>query len=141
MEISEVRRRLSETVERAKRAAADRRVRVDEAGRAYSRFVEDVATPLVRQLASALKASGYPFTVFTPGGSLRLASDRSADDYLELSLDTTVAEPVVVVHVRRARGRNVIEHTSPVHAGPISQIDAELLLSVLLRELEPFVER
>ena len=55
-----------------------------------------IAVPLFRQVANALKADGYAFTVFTPSGSVRLMSDRVADDYIELTLDT----------VRRTRRRS-----------------------------------
>ena len=94
MEISEVRRHLSETIERAKRAAADRRTQVDEASREFVVFLEQVAVPLFRQVANVLKAEGYPFDVFTPGGSVRLMSETNADDFIELTLDTTGEEPM-----------------------------------------------
>ena len=77
MEISDVRKRVLETIDRAKRAAAERRVRADEAAREYGVFLERVAVPLFHQLAGALRAEGYLFNVFTPGGSVRLMSDRS----------------------------------------------------------------
>jgi hypothetical protein len=141
MEVSEVRRRLHETIDRAKRAALAKRGRVDEASRAYSTFLADIATPLFRQLANALKAAGYPFSVFTPGGAVRLMSDKSGDDYLELTLDTSGDQPVVVAHVRRGRGRRVIEHEGAVHSGPIEAITEDHLLGFLLKELEPFVEK
>ncbi len=51
--------------------------------------------PLFRQVANVLKAEGYQFTVFTPGGSVRLMSERNAEDYIELSLDTSGDEPLV----------------------------------------------
>ncbi len=89
MEISVVRKRLTETIERAKKQAADRRGRSDQAARDFEVFLQKVAVPLFRQVANALKADGYAFTVFTPSGSVRLMSDRAAEDYIELSLDTT----------------------------------------------------
>ena len=61
MEISEVRRRVRETIDRAKRQAAERRARVDEAAREYAVFLEQIAVPLFRQVANALKAHGYSF--------------------------------------------------------------------------------
>ena len=44
--------------------------------------------PLFRQVANILRADGYLFNVFTPSGSVRLMSDRAAEDFIELSLDT-----------------------------------------------------
>lgn len=141
MEISDVRRRVSETIERSKRAAADRRVRADEAGREYGEFLDRVAVPLVRQVANILKAEGYPFSVFTPGGSVRLMSEKTSDDYIELMLDTSGDQPAVVGHSRRARGRRIIESEQPIGQGPIRNLSENDVLAYLLKELEPFVEK
>jgi DNA-binding transcriptional ArsR family regulator len=141
MEVSEVRRRVAETIDRARHAAADRRARTDEASRAYAAFLDEVAVPLMRQIANILKAEGYAFSVFTPGGGVRLMSDKSADDFIELSLDTSGAEPSVTAHVRRTRGRRVIDAERAIHSGPVAAISEGQLLDVLLRELEPFVEK
>ena len=48
----------------------------------------------------------------------------------------------VVVHTRLSRGHRVIDRESVVAEGDdVMALDAERLLSVLLSELEPFVER
>jgi hypothetical protein len=140
MEISDVRRRVTETVERARRVAAERRARTDEASRDYAVFLETIAVPLVRQIANALKVQGFPFGVFTPSGSVRLASERSADDYIEVSLDTSGGEPVILGHSRRARGRRIIENERPI-GGPGIEVTEEQLLAFLLEELGPLVEK
>ncbi len=141
MEISEVRRHLTETIERAKRAAVDRRTLVDEASREFVVFLEQVAIPLFRQVANVLKVQGYPFDVFTPGGSVRLMSEKNADDFIEITLDTTGEDPIVMGHCRRARGRRVLESERPVAAGPIRNLTEQQVLDFLVKELEPFVER
>jgi len=141
MEISEVRRHLGETIERAKRAAADRRSHVDEASREFVVFLEQVAIPLFRQVANVLRVQGYPFDVFTPGGSVRLMSEKNADDFIELTLDTTGEDPVVMGHSRRGRGRRVLESERPVAEGPIRNLTEQQVLGYLLKELEPFVEK
>ena len=139
MEISLVRRRLTETIERAKRQAAERRGRSDQAARDFAVFLQKVAVPLFRQVANALKADGYAFTVFTPSDSVRLMSDRSADDYIELTLDTTGNPPGVVGQISRTRGRRVIDAERAV--GAPDAVTEEQLLDFLLKELEAFVER
>src|SRR4051794_14722287 len=139
MEISVVRRRLTETIERAKKRAAERRGRSDQASRDFELFLQKVAVPLFRQIANALKADGYAFTVFTPSGSVRMMSDRSSDDFIELSLDTAEDPPQVMAHVSRTRGRRVIDAERPVGAPEL--ITEEQLLEFLLKELEAFVER
>ena len=141
MEISLVRKRVIDAIDRAKRSAAARRTAADEAAREYSTFLADVAVPMFRQVAGVLKASGYPFTVNTPGGSVRLLSEKVQEDFIELSLDTSGDEPHVMFHTSRARGRRVFESERPIGKGPIGEITDELLLEILTKEIEPFVDR
>jgi hypothetical protein len=140
METSTVRNRLNVIIDTAKRSSAERRARNDEASRAYARFME-VAVPLFKQIAQALKVSGYAFTVFTPGGSVKLMSDKSAEDYIELSLDTTDDRPAVIGHVSRARGRRVIESEHPIAQKSVSDLTEDDVLEFVLKEIVPFVER
>jgi hypothetical protein len=139
MEISVVRRRVTETIERAKKQAAERRGRNDKAAADFELFLQKTAVPLFRQVANALKADGYAFTVFTPSGSVRLMSDRSSDDFIDLALDTGDDPPRVMGHVSRARGRRVIDAERAI--GAADAITEEELLDFLLKELEAFVER
>jgi hypothetical protein len=141
MEVSDVKRRIAETIERSKRAAGERRARADEAAREYGDFLDRIAVPLVRQVANVLKVEGYPFGVFTPGGSVRLMSERTSDDYIELTLDTSNDQPAVMGHSRRARGRRIVESEQPIGRGPIRNLTDEDVLAYLLKELEPFVEK
>jgi len=139
MEISVVRKRLTETIERAKKQAADRRGRSDQASRDFEVFLQKVAVPLFRQVANALKADGYAFTVFTPSGSVRLMSDRTAEDYIELTLDTADNPPQVMGQISRTRGRRVIDAERAI--GTPDALTEDQLLDFLLKELEAFVER
>ena len=141
MEISEVRNRVTQTIDRARREAADRRARNDEAGRAFEALLADVAVPLFKQIANVLKIENYPFTVFTPSGSVRLMSDRSSQDFIELSLDTTAGDARVICHTSRARGGHVLEAEVVVGSGAPESITDQELLAFLLKALEPFVER
>jgi hypothetical protein len=141
METSTVRNRLRDTIERAKRGAAERRAAADAAKGEYSEFLHEVAIPLFRQLANALKVAGHPFIVNTPADSVSLVSERAADDFLVLSLDTAAEQPHVVLRTSRSRGRKLFESERPVGKGPIAEISDELLLDVVLKELEPFVDK
>jgi hypothetical protein len=141
METSDVRKRVLETIDRAKKQAADRRTRTDHASRAFDTFLSGTAVPLMRQIANALKVEGYAFTVFTPSGSVRLMSDKSAEDYIELALEAAGDMPRVLAHVSRSRGRRVVEAEMTVASGDPAAITQEELLAFLLKELEPFVER
>jgi hypothetical protein len=139
MEISDVKRRVVETIERARRLAGERRTRIDKATREYEMFLDRIAIPVFKQVANVLRAEGYMFTVFTPGGSVRLMSDRATEDYVELDLDATGEEPAVHGHASRSRGRRVVESEGPI--GPPAALTEEDVLSFLLRSLEPLVER
>lgn len=141
METSAVRRQVRAAIDRAKSQAAERRERTDRAEREYPAFLATIVVPLFRQVAGSLKAEGYPFSVFTPSGSVRLMSDRSADDFIEVSLDTSGDEPAVVGHVKRGRGRRVIESEHRIGSGPIAGLTEEQVLDFLTNELAPFVER
>lgn len=162
METGEVNKRLKIAAEQARAHAADRRQKDAEATKAYETFLERVAAPLMKQLAGALKAQGHGFTLFTPAGSPRLASDRQRDDFIELGLergDTVLADTVsgdtalrdtalrdtalqVVGHVSYVRGSRTLTRTVPVKAGtsPGSLTDEDLL-SFLLEALRPWIER
>lgn len=141
MEIGEVRKRVLHTIERAKREAALRRSRADNAAREYGEFLDRIAVPLFHQVARSLRAEGHAFNVFTPSGSVRLASERSAEDFIELVLDTSGAAPQVVGHCSRSRGRRVLETERPIGEGEIAALTDEDVLAFLLKELEPFVDR
>jgi hypothetical protein len=141
METSEVRKRVLGAIERSRRGAAERRARVDEATREFDKFLERTAVPLFRQVAGALKAEGYSFQVFTPGGSVRLMSERAAEDYVEVMLDTSGPRPLVLGRSSRQRGRRVIEAEQPVGSGSVPDLGEEELLQFLVTALEPFVER
>jgi hypothetical protein len=113
-----------------------------EAERAYATFLEEIATPTTRMLANALKAEGYPFTVSTPSGGLRLASDRGRDDYIELTLDGSGETLTVVGRVRQTRGSRTLEDERPIKAGAAPQDLTEGdVLSFLVAALEPWLER
>jgi hypothetical protein len=140
VEVSVVRRRVQQTIEQAHRAAAGRRQRADEAAKHYAAFLDQVAVPLFRQVANVLKVQNYHFTVFTPGGSVRLMSDRSANDFIEVSLDTSSHEPRIVGHVSYERGRRVVDSERTIGTA-VETLTEDALLDFLLEELGQFVER
>ena len=140
MEVSDVRRRLRGAIEEAKRRGADRRARVDQASREYEQFLLAVAVPATHTLAQALIGEGHRFKVLTPGQAVRLAAEFSPDDYLEISLDTDGDVAAVKVHASRGRGRRSVEKER-VLSGRIGELTEENVISVLLEELIPLIER
>lgn len=142
MEVSQVRKRLKTAIDGSRDRAATRRERVAEAQRAYEQFLSDIATPMARQLANAMKVEGYAFTVFTPGNGLRLASDRGRDDFIDLTLDTTGDRPEVIARVSQRRGSRTLDEEMPVKRGARpDEISEDEFLDFLLGALEPWFER
>jgi hypothetical protein len=140
MDVPEVRRRVRAAIEGAKREAVSRRERSDAASRAYDEFLSACAVPMFHQLAAALVGEGHRFKVYTPAGSVRLASERSADDFVELTLDTSVDPPVVLGRTSFSRGRRAITSERPVRDGAaIPDLTESDVLDFVLRELAPFL--
>ena len=133
MEVSEVRRRLRAAVEKAKHAAAERRARTDAAAREYEVFLAERATPVVHQFATALSGEGHAFKVFTPAGSIRLAAERSPEEFIELVLDDSSDPPAVLGRTTRGRGRRMVSTERAVGGGaPVADLTEEDVLAFLL---------
>jgi hypothetical protein len=142
VEVSLVRKRLQQAIAASRERAQVRRQRMADATRDYEAFMRDIAAPVARQLANALKAEGYGFTVFTPGDGLRLASDRSRDDFIEVALDTSGDTPLVAGRIRRTRGSRTIDEERPVKPGAApAALTEEDVLEFLVKALEPWLER
>jgi hypothetical protein len=146
MEVSVVRQRLRELLDRSKRPAeerrAARRVQMDAATREYEVFLERIAVPLFKQVANVLRAENYQFDVFTPGGSVRLMAERGNDNYIEIVLDTNGRAPKLVGRASRSRGNNVTQTELVLNAtSDISALTEDDVLAFLLGELEAFVDR
>ena len=142
MEISVVRKRVRDSIEQARKAAAARRAANQEAASAWEQLLEQVVTPVMQQVSQVLKAEGYGFRVITPAGTVRLTSERSADDYIEVGLDTAGPVPVALARVNRTRGRERFADEHILASGDaIPALTDERLLDLLTGMLGPFVER
>jgi hypothetical protein len=142
VEVSQVRKRLKMAIDGSRERAAKRRERVAEAQRAYEQFLTEIAIPMAKQLANAMKVEGYGFTVFTPGNGLRLAADRGRDDFIDLTLDSTGERPEVMARVSQQRGSRTLDEEVPVKRGAHpDEISEDEFLDFLLGALEPWFER
>jgi hypothetical protein len=142
MEVSEVRRRLRSAIDEARRRTAERRARKDEATKAWERLLPDVATPAFHLMASALTGEGLRFKVLTPGDAVRLVPERGGEEFIELALENDGDEPSVMVRSVRGRGRRTVSTERVLRAGSsIGDLSEEEVMSALLDELAPFVER
>jgi hypothetical protein len=142
VEVSLVRNRLNRAIDAARVRAQQRRERTAATEGAYETFLQDVATPVTRLIANSLKVENYAFTIFTPGGGLRLASDRGRDDYVEFALDGSADPPQVMGRIRRTRGSRTVDEERPIKPGtPPAELSEEDVLTFLLDALQPWLER
>jgi hypothetical protein len=142
VEVSLVRKRVQAAIAEARQDAQRRRQAASDAQRAYATFLENVAAPLARQVANALKAEGLNFTVFTPGDGVKLAADRGRDDFIELSLDTESDRPQVIGRISRSRGSRTLAEERPIKPGvPPDALTEEEVLDFLVWGLAPWLER
>lgn len=142
MEVSLVRKRVQAAIAEARQDAQRRRQAASDAQRAYTAFLENVAAPLARQVAGALKAEGLNFTVFTPGDGVKLAADRGRDDFIELSLDTESDRPQVIGRISRSRGSRTLAEERPIKPGvPPDALTEEDVLNFFVWGLAPWLER
>jgi len=140
MDVPEVRRRLRGAIEKARQHAVERRGRSDAAARDYEEFLAGKAVPLFHQIASALVAEGHHFKVFSPAGSVRLASDHSPEQFVEVVLDTDADPPQVIGRTNRGRGRRMITAERPIDEHtPIAELTEDQVLSFVLSELIPLL--
>lgn len=129
-------------MDQARRNAVARRERSDAAARQYEQFLESIAVPVVQQFASVLSGEGHHFNVATPSGTVRLSAAGSAEDYIEIALDTTEDPPEVVGRTSRGRGRRMITSERPVRERTaVGELNEEDVVAFLLTEIIPFISR
>src|SRR3954447_12980248 len=142
MEISLVRKRVRDGIEQAQKAAAARRAANQAATLAWEELRERMVAPMMQQVSQVLKSESHGFRVDTPAGTVRLSSERSADDYIDVTIDTSGPVPVVLARVNRARGRERFSDEHIVASGDgIPALSEEKLLDLLITSLGPFLER
>jgi hypothetical protein len=141
-EIADVRRRVRQRIEDARRRAGERRTQVDAAEREFAQFLTTVAAPIFRQFAQALTAEGYPFSVNSPAAQLRLVSERSRNDYIEIELDPLLDPPQAIGRANRTHGTRTVTSERPVRSGAkVHDLTEADVLDYLTAEIGPFVER
>jgi len=142
LEVVQIRRRVQSRLADLKRAAGVRRERVAEAEKAYETFLSNVAVPTFLTFAQALSAESYPYRTVTPGGQVRLVSERSSRTFIDLRLDTSGPSPLVVAEVSRERGSRVLSDERPVAEGmPVDAITDEQVMDFLLTAMADLIER
>lgn len=142
MEIALLRKSVQQAIEGAKRDAAARRARADEARRAYDQFLDQQAVPVFRAIANVLRSEGLLFDVMTPAGGVRLVPERTREDGIELGLDASFDPPRPTLTVVRTRGsRSVRSERALKDAARIDALTEDDVVAALLDELVPWLER
>jgi hypothetical protein len=142
LETAEVRRQLTHRLAELRKVQTQRRSSADAARAAFEGVLEREIAPTMRQFAQALKAEGFSFSVQTPASTVRLVSDRSSDNVVDIVLELNGPQPSVVVRTAYTRGRRQLEDERTLAQGDaIASLDGDRVLAVLLDVIEPFVER
>ena len=141
-EVAEVRQRVLAMLERARRNATERRSRADVAEAQARRFIQDTATPLLRQVVAVLKAERLSYRLSTPAGSVRLVSGKHHEDFIDLTVDAAQDPVTITTTVSHARGQRVLTTERPLADGvEVDQLTEEHVLAFLLAALPVFMER
>jgi hypothetical protein len=143
MDVSELRKRIIRALDDARRDATARRRTVDDAQGAYDRFLADVAVPTMRQAAIVLKAQGFPCSVDTPAGSVRITMAGSSESFIEIELAIAGAVPQVIGRTSVARGRSglVVDETPIANGKPVAELTDEDLASYLVTAVPKLIVR
>jgi len=172
MDVSDLRKRILRALDDARKDAAARRQDADEAAKAYDVFLTAIAAPMMRQAAQVLKSitldasalepmitygtnpgmgmkitdrvpTAESFSVHTPGGSVRLASDHSPETFIEFVLQAGPDRSEVVgrVSVARGRQRQVVEERPIVEGKPVTALTEEDVSTFLVGEIPKLVVR
>ena len=140
-EIAEVRKRVRRLIAQSRTKSANRRARTAAVEREGERVLTQVAAPMFKTVAAALKAEGFLFRVSTPVGAVRMAAEPAGENFVELVLDTTDDPPVLRGSVSRMRGRRrLVEDRVLRQDSSIATLTDSDVLEFLLGELGPFVE-
>lgn len=142
IDVAQLRKRVRAAIDSAKKDAGARRARTDEARQAYERFLDEVAVPAFKAMGNILRSEGLLFDVMTPSGGVRLTAERTREDGIELSLDTTVDPPRPALTTVRTRGSRSTRAERPVkEATAIALLTSDDVVHALLDELTPWLER
>jgi len=140
-ETAQIRQRVRRMIDQAKRTAEVRRSRVAAESRDGERALRQVAAPMFKTVAASLKAEGHPFRVSTPADAVRMSTEASGENFIELVFDTVGEQSELRGRVSRVRGHRLLVEEKVVSQGPaVGSFSDEDALAFLLSELGPFVE-
>jgi len=143
MDVSDLRKRIIHALDDARKEATDRRKAVDEARVAFETFLERVAGPLFKQAATVLRGEGHDFTLHTPADAVRLVSDRSPQEAIEVELHADGQAPYVLGRTRLLRGGKdpLVEERALAPGKGIADLTENDVTAFLVQEIPRLVAR
>lgn len=132
-ELTDLRRRVRQAVQDAKRKAAARREARDNASKAWDEAVASIVEPTATLMAAAFTGEGMPHRLETPRGTIRLVNERSTSDYIEIVLDADEDRdvPEVIGRSVAGRGRQSVTVVEQLLGAP-DQLTEDRLISFFL---------
>src|SRR3982751_1724432 len=112
MDVAALRKRILRELDRpgaVKATAADRRASGDTARQQFARLLDTTIVPLLKQSADILKAEGALCGLHTPSDMVKLAFERSPEDFVEIMLDTAMPPHVIGRSSVRRKGGTLVE--------------------------------
>jgi hypothetical protein len=138
MDVAALRKRILRELDRpgaVKATAADRRASGDTARQQFARLLDTTIVPLLKQSADILKAEGALCHLHTPSDMVKLAFDRSPEDFVEIMLDTAMPPHVIGRSSVRKKGGTLVEDRIIGVGKEIDEINDEDVVGYLLPEL------
>jgi hypothetical protein len=138
MDVAALRKRILRELDRpgaVKATAGDRRATGDTARQQFARLLDTTIVPLLKQSADILKAEGALCRLHTPSDMVKLAFERSPEDFVEIMLDTAMPPHVIGRSSVRKKGGTLVEDRIIGVGKEIDEINDEDVVGYLLPEL------
>jgi hypothetical protein len=144
MDVAALRKRILRELDRpgaVKASAADRRATGDTARQQFARLLDTTIVPLLKQTADILKAEGSLCRLHTPSDMVKLAFERSPEDFVEIMLDTATPPHVIGrSSVRNKKSGTLVEDRIIGVGKEIDEINDEDVVGYLLPELRKILK-
>lgn len=143
MDVAALRKRILRELDRpgaVKPSPADRRASGDTARQQFARLLDTTIVPLLKQTADILKAEGALCQLHTPSDMVKLAFDRSPEDFVEIMLDTAMPPHVIGRSSVRRKGGTLVEDRIIGVGKEVEEINDEDVVGYLLPELRKILK-
>lgn len=143
MDVAALRKRILRELDRpgaVKPSSADRRATGDTARQQFARLLDTTIVPLLKQTGDILKAEGALCQLHTPSDMVKLAFDRSPEDFVEIMLDTAMPPHVIGRSSVRKKGGTLVEDRIIGVGKEVDEINDEDVVGYLLPELRKILK-